>query len=193
VKFRPEVRAGRRFGKELTKWHLIAALLDVRTKALCHFSSAAEKRKAKGALKVAYIAWGKQAHSFSDALLQAHDKQRIAIKVEAGVSGGAAEPEQQPAKKQKQVADYLDWDEEAGEGDVYMSLEDQLEAEFAGVWSVWMGDIQVPWASLFPLGPSSVRQDDAMSSEDLEDGLAHTRYASCVQVALGGKAGNDIS
>jgi hypothetical protein len=89
---------------------------------------------------VAYIAWGKQAHSFSDALLQAHDKQRIAIKAEAGVSGGAAEPEQ-PAKKQK-VADYLDWDEEGGEGGVYMSLEDQLEAEFAGVWSVWMGDIQ---------------------------------------------------
>ena len=69
---RAYAEAGRRFGKDLTSRQLIAAILDVRTKNLDHFKNSSEKVKAKAALKAAYIAWGKQAHSFSSALLQSH-------------------------------------------------------------------------------------------------------------------------
>ena len=161
---RAYAEAGRRFGKDLTSRQLIAAILDVRTKNLDHFKNSNEKLKAKAALKAAYIAWGKQAHSFSSAILQSHDKQRT-IKLE-----GAGAAEAPPTKKQK-VSDVLEWDEEAGEGDVFSSLEHQLEVEFAGVWTVWMRGVNVPWASLFPLAPSSVKQEDPISNKNLEDWL----------------------
>jgi hypothetical protein len=158
--------ATRRFGKEVTSRQCIAAILDVRTKSLSHFEDINEKHKAKDFVRKAYISWGMQAHRFSDALLQ----QAVQVKLEASRSADAEAEEPSPPKKRK-VADHLDWDDDAGEGGVFTTLEQQLEAEFACVWVTWMRDVDVPWASLFPHGPKSVRWGEEISMDNLEDWL----------------------
>ena len=54
------------------------------------------------------------AHRFSDALLQ----QAVKVELEASRSADAEAEQPAPSKKQK-VADPLDWDDDAGEGDVF--------------------------------------------------------------------------
>ena len=93
-------QATRRFGKELTSRQCIAAILDVRTTNLRHFEDINEKQKAKDSVRQAHIAWGVQAHKFSDAMLQ----QAVKVKLEASRSADAEVEQPAPAKKQE-VAD----------------------------------------------------------------------------------------
>jgi hypothetical protein len=55
------------------------------------------------------------------------------------LEGAAAEA---PPTKQQKASDALEWDDEAGEGDAFNSLEHQLGVEFAGVWAVWMVGVE---------------------------------------------------
>jgi hypothetical protein len=73
----------------------------------------------------------------------------------------------------------LDWDDEAGEGDAFTSLEQQLETEFVCAWLTWMRDVDVPWAPLFPHGPKSVRWGEEISMDNLEDYSSHSICELC--------------